>query len=169
MCIPLVYCNHWLGCCRWLQIDLLPTVTDQGRGPQTRMDKWIPSPRVGRRNLAQMIKLTSTPTATVKDLKIYAVLHRSYSENSTHFFDLIQMSAGTIHSGKSLDSFSVAWGLPVQRIQCTFGWDQCLCFFPWSQHRDTWYQSPWNCWLKWHQEDVAYWRRCWCFGIDWLR
>ena len=129
MCIPLVYCNHWLGCRRRLQIDLLPTVTDQGRGPQTRMDKWIPSPRVGRRNLAQMIKLTSTPTATVKDLKTYAVLHRSYSENSIHFFHMTQMSAGTIHSGKSLDSSSGAWGQPVQHSQCTFCWDLVLCFF----------------------------------------
>ena len=147
----------------------IPAVTDQGRWPQNRIDKWIPSLTAGRRHLAQMIKLTSTPTATVKDLKTYAVLHRSYSENSTHFFDLIQMSAGTIHSGKSLDSFSVAWGLPVQRIQCTFGWDQCLCFVPWNLHRDSWYQSPWNCWLKWYQGGVVCWTHHWYCRINWLR
>ena len=50
-----------------------------------------------------------------------AVLHRSYSENSIHFFDLPQTAIDTTHSDKSLDSFSGALGQPVQRIQCTFG------------------------------------------------
>ena len=50
-----------------------------------------------------------------------AVLHRSYSENSIHFFDLPQTSIGTTHSDRSLDSFSGALGQAVYRIQYTFG------------------------------------------------